>query len=135
MYIFNFEILFLISGSILGLYLMFLSYDFINLYLSLELYSLCTYAFIGYFKKNLLYIESAFKYFVIGSLSSSFFLFSVCCIYSIYGTFNFYDLEVLLYYNKFFPYNDFFSNIMVDFFFTVLTIAFFIKAGAAPFHF
>lgn len=114
---------------------MFLSYDFINLYLSLELYSLCAYAFIGYFKKNLLYIESAFKYFVIGSLSSSFFLFSACCIYSIFGTFNFYDLEILLYYNKFFFYNKFFPSTLLDFYFVVLVISFFIKIGAAPLHF
>lgn len=134
-YLFNFELLFLISGSILGLYLMFLSYDFINLYLSLELYSLCAYAFIGCFKKNLLFIESAFKYFVIGSLSSSFFLFSVCCIYSMFGTFNFYDLEILLYYNKFFFYDEFFSTILLNFFFVVLVVSFFIKIGAAPFHF
>lgn len=133
--LFNFEVLFLISGSILGLYLMFLSYDFINLYLSLELYSLCAYAFIGYFKKNLLYVESAFKYFVIGSLSSSFFLFSICCIYSIFGTFNFYDLEILFYYNKFFFYDGFCSNILFNFIIIILTIAFFIKIGAAPFHF
>lgn len=134
-YLFNFEVLFLIVGSILGLYLMFLSYDFINLYLSLELYSLCAYAFIGYFKKNLLYIESAFKYFVIGSLSSSFFLFSACCIYSIFGTFNFYDLEILLYYNKFFFYNKFFPSVLLDFYFVVLILSFFIKIGAAPLHF
>lgn len=134
-YIFNFEMLFLAGGSIIGLYLMFASFDFINLYLSLELYSLCMYAFIGHFKKNLLFIESAFKYFVIGSLSSSFFLFSVCCIYSIFGTFNFYDLELLLYYNKFFFCDQFFSNILINFFFSVLFISFFIKLGAAPFHF
>lgn len=133
--LFNFEILFLITGSILGLYLMFSSYDFINLYLSLELYSLCAYTFIGYFKKNLLYVESAFKYFVIGSLSSSFFLFSVCCIYSVFGTFNFYDLEILLYYNKFFSYDNFSSNLLINLFFIILIASFFIKIGAAPFHF
>jgi NADH:ubiquinone oxidoreductase subunit 2 (subunit N) len=44
-------------------------------------------------------------------------------------------LEILLYYNKFFFYNGTFSNIFLNFFFTILIISFFIKIGAAPFHF
>src|SRR5690606_20424225 len=46
-----------------------------------------------------------------------------------------YDLEILLYYNKFFSYDDFSSNLLINLFFIILIASFFIKIGAAPFHF
>lgn len=131
--VYNFEIFFLLACSILGLFLLLSSSDFINMYLCIELYSLSMYSFMAHFKRRLINIEAAFKYFIVGSISSSFILFSISGIYAILGSFNFYDIELLLYYNSVAPYN-YISNVLIHFFSYLIIISFFIKIGAAPLH-
>merc|ERR1712127_835307 len=71
----NFEYAVLITISILGLLLLCSSNDLITAYLAIELQSVAFYI-MSAFKKNSNYsIESGLKYFIIGSLSSAFFLF------------------------------------------------------------
>ena len=92
----NFEYTVLILISVLGLFLLCSSNDLITAYLSIELQSIAFYIMAA-FKKNSVYsIESGLKYFVIGSLSSAFFLFGSAIIYGCIGSLNFDDIKMFL---------------------------------------
>lgn len=91
-----FEYLLLLLFSSLGLIFICSANDFITAFLSIELISLCSY-FIAAFKKNSSYsLESGIKYFVIGAISSSFFLLGSSFIYSYTGAVSFVDIQFLL---------------------------------------
>ena len=92
----NFEYTVLILISVLGLLLLCSSNDLITSYLAIELQSVAFYLMAA-FKKNSTYsIESGLKYFIIGSLSSAFFLFGSALIYGCLGTFSFDDIRMFL---------------------------------------
>jgi NADH:ubiquinone oxidoreductase subunit 2 (subunit N) len=92
----NFEYTVLILISIFGILLLCSSNDLITAYLSIELQSIAFYIMAA-FKKNSVYsIESGLKYFVIGSLSSAFFLFGSAIIYGCVGSLNFDDIRMFL---------------------------------------
>lgn len=92
----NFEYVILVTISILGLMLLSSSNDLITAYLSIELQSVAFYIMAA-FKKNSTYsIESGLKYFIVGSLSSSFFLFGSSLIYGCVGSLSFDDFEMFL---------------------------------------
>jgi NADH-quinone oxidoreductase subunit N len=133
--VYNFEIFFLLSSSVLGIIFLLSSSDFINMYLSIELYSLSMYCFMAHFKNKLIAIEAAFKYFIIGSITSALILLSISGIYAILGTFNYFEIELLLYFNNISPLNIFIFDCLINFFICLLILSFLIKIGAAPFHF
>lgn len=90
----NFEYVVLITISILGLLLLCSSNDLITAYLAIELQSVAFYI-MSAFKRNSSYsIESGLKYFIIGSLSSAFFLFGSSIVYGCMGSLNFDDLRI-----------------------------------------
>lgn len=90
----NFEYVILITISILGLLLLCSSNDLITAYLAIELHSIAFYI-MSAFKRNSSYsIESGLKYFIIGALSSAFFLFGSAIIYGCTGTLSFDDLRM-----------------------------------------
>ena len=92
----NFEYIVLILISVLGLLLLCSSNDLITAYLSIELQSVAFYIMAA-FKRNSTYsIESGLKYFIIGSLSSAFFLFGSALIYGCAGSLNFDDLRMFI---------------------------------------
>ena len=71
------------------------SRDLITLFVSLELSSFCTYALAGFFKRRLDSSESAMKYFLIGSISSSLALFGISMVYGLTGSTSFEALAAL----------------------------------------
>ena len=90
----NFEYVVLITISILGLLLLCSSNDLITAYLAIELQSVAFYI-MSTFKRNSSYsIESGLKYFIIGALSSAFFLFGSSIIYGCMGSLSFDDLRM-----------------------------------------
>lgn len=90
----NFEYVVLITISILGLLLLCSSNDLITAYLAIELQSVAFYI-MSTFKRNSSYsIESGLKYFIIGALSSAFFLFGSSIIYGCTGSLSFDDLRM-----------------------------------------
>jgi NADH:ubiquinone oxidoreductase subunit 2 (subunit N) len=92
----NFEYVILVTVSVLGLLLLCSSNDLITAYLSIELHSVAFYL-MSAFKKNSSYsIESGLKYFIIGSLSSAFFLFGSSLIYGCVGSLSFDDFKIFL---------------------------------------
>lgn len=90
----NFEYAILITISILGLLLLCSSNDLITAYLAIELQSVAFYI-MSTFKRNSSYsIESGLKYFIIGALSSAFFLFGSSIVYGCMGSLSFDDLRM-----------------------------------------
>nr|YP_010134135.1 NADH dehydrogenase subunit 2 [Tryblionella apiculata]QWM93625.1 NADH dehydrogenase subunit 2 [Tryblionella apiculata] len=109
----NFEYAVLITISILGLLLLCSSNDLITAYLAIELQSVAFYI-MSAFKRNSSYsIESGLKYFIIGSLSSAFFLFGTAIIYGCMGSLSFDDLRIffsLLFVTKSEVYSSIYSS-------------------------
>lgn len=126
------EFFLLFIFSILGLFLIFSSNDFLNFYLSLELYSLSIYGVMAIMKNSLVFIESAVKYFIISSFSSGLIIFSISVLYFFTGSINFYDLNL---FSSTFNYIEFLPNKI--YYLTALFLLFLgllIKISAAPFH-
>lgn len=131
--IFSFEINILILISLLGLMLLTSSYNFITLYLAVELQSLSFYILTASKKKSPLAIEASLKYFILGSIASSFILFGSSLIYGITNSLNLGNIYLILS-NIFFLEN---INLIIGILngFLFILIGIFFKMGAAPFHF
>lgn len=110
----NFEYTVLILISIFGLLLLCSSNDLMTAYLAIELQSIAFYIMAA-FKKNSVYsIESGLKYFVIGSLSSAFFLFGSSIIYGCVGSLNFDDIRMFFsLFSSITPYDDY-DNMLIE---------------------
>lgn len=82
------ELYYLLLTSLLGAMMMASSADLITLYIGLELLSISSYIMAGIRKKNLKSNEAAFKYVVIGGVSSAVFLYGASFIYGLTGSTN-----------------------------------------------
>lgn len=83
---FNIEFIIILKISILGLFLMCSSNDFLLIFLAIETVSLTSYFLTAIIKKSKFSVENGIKYLVIGTISSSFFLFGVSYFYFITGS-------------------------------------------------
>jgi hypothetical protein len=90
----NFEYVVLITISILGLLLLCSANDLITAYLAVELHSIAFYIMAAFKRDSSYSIESGLKYFIIGALSSTFFLFGSSIIYGCMGSLIFDDLRM-----------------------------------------
>ena len=90
----NFEYVVLISISVLGLLLLCSANDLITAYLAIELHSIAFYIMAAFKRDSSYSIESGLKYFIVGALSSAFFLFGASIIYGFTGTLLFNDLQM-----------------------------------------
>jgi NADH:ubiquinone oxidoreductase subunit 2 (subunit N) len=71
------------------------AYDLISIYLVLEMQSLCFYAISSFKRNSASSVESGLKYFILGSVSSCFFLLGGSILYGCFGTLNLIDLIYL----------------------------------------
>lgn len=92
----NFEYVVLITISVLGLLLLCSANDLITAYLAIELHSIAFYIMSTFKRSSSYSIESGLKYFIIGALSSAFFLFGSSLIYGCMGSLVFDDLRMFL---------------------------------------
>ena len=92
----NFEYVVLVIVSILALLVLCSSNDLITAYLSIELHSVAFYIMAAFKRSSSYSIESGLKYFIIGALSSTLFLFGSAIIYGSTGSLSFDDLKILL---------------------------------------
>lgn len=107
----SYEYTLIIILSVFGMICLISSYDFISIYLSIELQSLCLYILASYNKSSTLSTESGLKYFILGSLSSGLLLFGFSLIYGLTGMTSLNDLHMLTYDGICFDVNtDFDSN-------------------------
>lgn len=129
-----FEVILLVLFSFLGLLFILSSNDFISLFLSIELYSFSMYLTIALFRRSLISLEAAFKYFIIGSISSIFLLIGSAIIYGIFGSFYFPDVALLSYFFSNENYFVTFDLFLVKLALFLIIISLFIKIAVAPFH-
>ncbi|WP_313997001.1 NADH-quinone oxidoreductase subunit N [uncultured Paenibacillus sp.] len=102
--------------------------DLITLYVGLELLSISTYVLVGIRKRSVKSSEAAFKYVVLGGISSAFILFGMSYIYGVTGTTNFGGIAAALGS----ALTDYEALLYLGFFFVLGGFA--IKIAAAPFH-
>ncbi|MBI5119288.1 NADH-quinone oxidoreductase subunit N [Candidatus Poribacteria bacterium] len=79
----------LILFSTVGMMLVASAYDFMLLFVGLELSSLATYILVGLTKKDLWSNEAAIKYFLLSIFASAILLFGISIVYAATGTTNF----------------------------------------------
>ena len=82
----SFEYLFVTLLAVIGLVLLCSSYDLLTAYLAIELSSLSFYILASFRKTSSYSIESGIKYFIVGSVSSAFFLLGSSFIYGYTGS-------------------------------------------------
>ena len=126
----SYEYVLLILLSIFGMLLLISSYDFISIYLALELQSLCLYILASYDKNSHFSTEAGLKYFILGAFASGLLLFGFSLLYGLTGITNLDDLLHFMYYLE--DDNFLFNGIVLSFIF--ISIAFLFKLGSAPFH-
>ncbi|MBA2368029.1 MAG: NADH-quinone oxidoreductase subunit N [Candidatus Protochlamydia sp.] len=80
------EYYFLLLSCLFGLILIGSAADFLTLFLGIETLSISLYVLCGYMKKWEHSHESAFKYFIMGSLAAAFLLYGIALIYGAVGT-------------------------------------------------
>ena len=93
----NFEYFLLILFSVLGLFLLCSSNDFLTAYLAIELQSLSFYVMAAFKKNSTFSVEAGIKYFILGSFASSMLLFGFSLLYGCTGTIYFNDLNDLFF--------------------------------------
>ncbi|OGT37431.1 MAG: NADH-quinone oxidoreductase subunit N [Gammaproteobacteria bacterium RIFCSPHIGHO2_12_FULL_38_14] len=71
--------------SVLGMSVMVSAYNFLTIYLGLELLSLPLYAMIALYKTNDAAVEAAMKYFILGSFASGILLYGISFLYGVTG--------------------------------------------------
>ena len=91
----SFEYLLIILFAILGILFMCSSNDLIIAYLAIELSSLAFYILASFRKVSNYSIESGVKYFIMGAISSAFFLLGSSFVYGLTGSINFSDFQDL----------------------------------------
>jgi NADH-quinone oxidoreductase subunit N len=124
----SYEFIVILLLSVLGMLVMLNAYDFMTMYLALELQTICFYILAAYKTHSNSSTEAGIKYFVLGSFSSGLLLFGISLIYGFSGTTNFQDLSYI-----FFADNADSAGILVlGMLFVLVGLLF--KLGAAPFH-
>jgi len=124
---FLFLFLFMIAGSLL----MISSCDFVSLYMSMEIQTICLYIMLALSKKSESNIQAAIKYFVLSSVASGIFLYGVSFIYGIMGSMNFsFIYESFSVQPGLVGYNKVFSYIGM----VLILSGFLFKISLVPFH-
>jgi NADH-quinone oxidoreductase subunit N len=72
--------------SVLGMSVMASAYNFLTIYLGLELLSIVLYAVIALHKESKLATEAAMKYFILGALASGILLYGISILYGVTGS-------------------------------------------------
>lgn len=158
----SFEYLFVTLLSVIGLVLLCSSYDLLTAYLAIELSSLSFYILASFRKTSSYSIESGIKYFIVGSVSSAFFLLGSSFIYGYTGSicledynlffqvsrmnvFDYFVYKIMSYASRIFgfslnrnfligDYPWWFDFTMLELGVTLILFSLFIKLALAPFH-
>ncbi len=110
----------------LGIMIMISGYNFIALYLGLELLALTSYALVAYHRNDAKSNEAAMKYFILGALASGMLLYGMSLVYGTVGSLQLNEISQTIASQD----NDLFLTLGLIF--IIVGIAF--KLGAAPFH-
>jgi NADH:ubiquinone oxidoreductase subunit 2 (subunit N) len=91
----SFEYSLLIVFNVLAMFLLISSYNFVTLYLALELNSMTAYIFIS-LKQNETSLQASLKYFILSCLSSLFFLLGFSIWYGFTGVSDYDDIKLII---------------------------------------
>jgi NADH:ubiquinone oxidoreductase subunit 2 (subunit N) len=119
----------IIFFNLFGAFLLISSFDFISLYLSIELQSFALYILATYYKESRIVTAAGLKYFLLGALSSCFILLGSALIYAFSGLTKFDSIYLLM--SSFNPAD---THTQFTFGLTLIIIGFLFKIGAAPLH-
>jgi NADH-quinone oxidoreductase subunit N len=123
-----FESNFILGFLFIGIIFLIYSFDFLTMFLNLELQNFALYILMNIQRNKKIVVETSIKYYIIGGVSSGFILYGISLIYLTTGKINFFDL-ILYFYNI----QDFNSILFLGILFIFCGL--FIKLGLAPFHF
>ncbi|MFD1427250.1 NADH-quinone oxidoreductase subunit N [Kroppenstedtia sanguinis] len=123
------EYTYLLLTALLGGMLLTSSADLITLFIGLELLSLSSYILAGIRRKRLASNEAAWKYVVLGSVSTAFILYGMSFVYGLAGTTHLYTAQQRLAEAYSGGYESF---VLLSLFLMLLGFGF--KVAAAPFH-
>jgi proton-translocating NADH-quinone oxidoreductase chain N len=121
-----FEYILLILLSTVSMLLMISSYDFISMYLTIEMQSLCFYVLAASKRNSEFSTEAGLKYFILGAFSSGILLFGASLIYGFSGITNFEELTKLSHSGHLG------TGVTIGMLF--IAVGFLFKLTAAPFH-
>ena len=127
---YSFEFYIILFFSFLSLNLILISCTLLNLFIFIELFSLCTYFLLITNKRSPKTIEASIKYFVFGSTSSSLLLFGFFLLYLRTGAQDLFDISMLTYNNNFFAEDPYFLLAA-----SLISLSFLLKIGASVFFF
>lgn len=131
----RYEFVFILMLSILGMLMLIKSYNFLTLYLSVELQSLSFYMLAAMKARNEASAEAGLKYFILSAFSSAVLLLGITLIYGACGSQNFADLSLTLNYLNSNPnmyLNHYYANLSVGLGCVIISLLF--KLAAVPFH-
>lgn len=136
----RYEFIFIIWLSIIGMLCLLKSYNFLTLYLSIELQSLSFYMLAAMRSKTESSAEAGLKYFILSAFSSAILLLGITLIYAAIGSQNFADLSIIV--NYFSEYSNaktgmatvLSSPISLTIGLGCVCVSLLFKLAAAPFH-
>lgn len=124
-----FEYPVLIGLATFGLIILISSNDFLSLYLTIELASLCFYILAAFKRSSELSTEAGLKYFILGAFASGILLYGISLVYGFTGLTNFNDLFLLVINN-----NEILGFTTLSIGLLFILVGFIFKLAAAPFH-
>src|SRR5687768_8584401 len=114
--------------AIVGMMMMAAATDLLVIFIALEIFSLAVYVLTGLRRGSAASAEAAFKYFLLGSFSSAFFLYGVAFAYTVTGSTRLDRIGVAL------VQNAGSASILVLLAIGLLAVGFAFKVSAVPFH-
>ena len=127
---YSFEFYIIIFFAFIALNFLLISTNFLNIFLFIEIYSMCVYYLVAAKKNSVKGIEAAIKYFIIGSFSSALLLFGMFIVYYTTGSINLLDISNLTFQNIYFKQNTLF---IIGAF--IICLSLLMKMGASFFFF
>ena len=124
--IFKGEFYALMLFGLLGIMIMISGYNYITLYIGLELVALSSYALVAFDRDNAQSNESAMKYFILGAIASGMLLYGMSMIYGATGTLQIDEISVAIEQSQ--------NTLLVVFGLVFVLVGVSFKLGAAPFH-
>lgn len=113
--------------AILGMFVMVSSYNFITLFVGLEIMSLAMYAMIAMQRDSSKATEAAIKYFVLGALATGLLLYGLSMIYGATGSLTIPEVKAIVEAGKA-------DSVVLAFGVVFIVIGLGFKLGAVPFH-
>lgn len=130
----SFEYVILLLLSLFGAALMSSSNDLLTAYLAIEVQSLSFYLLASFKKNSAFSINAGLKYFILGALGSSTFLFGASLIYGVTGTTNFEQFHNLYAHEYTHLTHSLETTPVLQFGLVLVLASLFFKLAIAPFH-